>query len=128
MLGRVDRASESRSNVTASLPKVLWLLWLQGWSEAPPVARACLTSWRRLNPGWEVRAIDGAGFARYVSPEAFARIAAVPKEPEAFSDQIRIEILHLHALELRGPRYGDDRATGADAQDIARSASSSNRH
>ena len=41
-------------------------------------------------------AIDGVGFARHVSPEAFARIAAVPKEPEAFADQIRIEILHLH--------------------------------
>jgi len=38
MLGRLDRASESRFSVTASLPKVLWLLWLQGWSEAPPVA------------------------------------------------------------------------------------------
>jgi len=96
MLGRLDRASESRFSVTASLPKVLWLLWLQGWSEAPPVARASLASWRRLNPAWEVRAIDGTELARYVSPEAFARIAAVPKEPEAFSDQIRIETLHSH--------------------------------
>lgn len=78
------------------LPKILWLLWLQGWSEAPPVARACLQSWRRLNPAWEIRAIDGRTFSRYVSPNAFARIAAVPKEPEAFADQIRIELLYTH--------------------------------
>jgi len=72
------------------------VLWVQGWDEAPPVARACLASWRRLNPGWQVRAIDGSELARYVSAEAFARIAAVPKEPEAFADQIRIELLHVH--------------------------------
>src|SRR5690606_23656915 len=76
--------------------KVLWLLWLQGWDEAPPVARACLESWRRLNPGWDVRALDGTAIERYVGPRAFARIAAVPKEPEAFSDQIRIELLYRH--------------------------------
>jgi len=83
-------------DVTPNLPRVLWLLWLQGWSEAPPVVQACLTSWRRLNPGWEVRAIDGPGSAAYLAPLTFDRIAAVPKEPEAFADQIRIELLHAH--------------------------------
>ena len=83
-------------DVTASLPRILWLLWLQSWSEAPPIARACLESWRRLNPGWEVRALDGSALERHVSAQAFARIAAVPKEPEAYADQIRIELLHLH--------------------------------
>ncbi len=83
-------------DVTASLPRVLWLLWLQGWSEAPPVVQACLTSWLRLNPGWEVRAIDGPGAAEHLSPQIFEQIAAVPKEPEAFADQLRIELLHAH--------------------------------
>jgi hypothetical protein len=82
--------------VTAALPKIVWLLWLQGWSDAPPVARACLDSWRRLNPGWDVRALDGWGLDRYLSAQAFHRVAAVPKEPEAFADQIRIELLHRH--------------------------------
>ncbi len=82
--------------MTVGLPKIIWLLWLQGWDEAPPVARACLQSWRRLNPGWDVRAIDGLGVAQYVSPQTFAQIAAIPKEPEAFADQIRIELLHAH--------------------------------
>lgn len=82
--------------MTSSLPRVLWLLWLQGWDEAPPVAQACLASWRRLNPTWEIRAIDGLGTAEYLSAHTFERIATVPKEPEAFSDQIRIELLHAH--------------------------------
>jgi hypothetical protein len=60
------------------------------------VAQACLQSWRRLNPGWQVHATDGPGVAAYLSPEIYARIAAVPKEPEAFADQIRIELLHAH--------------------------------
>jgi hypothetical protein len=49
-----------------------------------------------LNPEWEVRAVDGPGVAEYLRAETFARIAAVPKEPEAFSDQIRVELLHEH--------------------------------
>jgi hypothetical protein len=49
-----------------------------------------------LNPGWEVRAIDGSLLADYVSPQTYAHIAGVPKEPEAFADQIRVELLHAH--------------------------------
>jgi hypothetical protein len=49
-----------------------------------------------LNPAWEVRAIDGPGVAEYLSSQTFEQIAAVPKEPEAFADQIRIELLHAH--------------------------------
>jgi hypothetical protein len=60
------------------------------------VAQACLASWRRLNPGFEVRALDGPGAADYLDARTFEQIAAVPKEPEAFSDQIRIELLHAH--------------------------------
>jgi hypothetical protein len=82
--------------VTSSLPRIVWILWLQGWNEAPSVAQACLQSWRRLNPGWDVRAVDGPGLAQHLSPQRFAEIAAVPKEPEAFADQIRIELLYVH--------------------------------
>jgi hypothetical protein len=49
-----------------------------------------------LNPGWEVRAIDGSLLAGYVSPATYAHVAAIPKEPEAFADQIRVELLHAH--------------------------------
>jgi hypothetical protein len=49
-----------------------------------------------LNPGWEVRAIDGSLLADYVSPATYAHVAAIPKEPEAFADQIRVELLHAH--------------------------------
>ena len=82
--------------VMPNLPRVLWLLWLQGWHEAPPVVQACLASWRRLNPGWDVRAIDGPGAADYLSAQTFEQIASTPKEPEAFGDQIRIELLRAH--------------------------------
>jgi hypothetical protein len=34
--------------------------------------------------------------AEYLSSPVFAQIAAVPKEPEAFADQIRIELLQAH--------------------------------
>jgi hypothetical protein len=49
-----------------------------------------------LNPAWEVRAVDGPALAEYLPAEVFAQIASVPKEPEAFADQIRIELLYAH--------------------------------
>jgi hypothetical protein len=43
-----------------------------------------------------VRAIDGSQLADYLDPPTYAHIAGVPKEPEAFADQIRIELLNVH--------------------------------
>lgn len=79
-----------------SLPRIVWTLWLQGWDNAPETARACLTSWRRQNPGWDVRAIDGSTVSAFLPPSIVERLTATPREPEALSDQIRIELLHAH--------------------------------
>ena len=40
-------------------PKVIWIFWHQGWSQAPLVVQAVAYSWRAHNPGWEVKCIDG---------------------------------------------------------------------
>lgn len=83
------------SDAMGELPRTLWTLWLQGWDVAPETAQACLASWRRLNPEWEVRALDRASLSSVIGTEALSRILR-PKSDQAMSDEIRIELLHAH--------------------------------
>lgn len=78
-----------------SIPKTIWTLWLQGWDSAPDLARACLASWRRLNPDWRVLALDRASLSAHLP----ARDSALPASggaPEALSDRVRIALLDTH--------------------------------
>ncbi len=80
-----------------ALPKTVWTLWLQGWDNAPDVAQACLASWRRLNPGWDIRALDAVSLRNALPAETIAAILSDESEAEARSDRIRIELLSRHA-------------------------------
>lgn len=77
-------------------PRVIWMLWLQGWDKAPPVARAARNSWQGRNPGWRVQALDRVQLSRFLPAEILEAIFAAPKPPEALSDQIRLELLHRY--------------------------------
>ncbi len=92
------------------VPKVIWMLWLQGWEKAPPVARASLASWQIRNPDWTVCSLSVADLDRYIPEDVLADILQAAKPPEAISDQVRFELLH---------RYG---GVWADATTICASA------
>lgn len=49
-----------------AIPHTVWIYWAQGEAGAPYVVRRCIESWRRLNPGWEVRVLDEAAAAALV--------------------------------------------------------------
>mmetsp|Transcript_42850 Transcript_42850/g.118455 ORF Transcript_42850/g.118455 Transcript_42850/m.118455 type:complete len:400 (-) Transcript_42850:11-1210(-) len=46
------------------IPRVIWMLWLDGWEKAPELQRRCLQSWQLFNERWEVRAIARRDFPR----------------------------------------------------------------
>ena len=41
-------------------PRIVWLLWLQGWHEAPPLVLHVRDSWRYHNQTWDIRCIDAS--------------------------------------------------------------------
>lgn len=43
---------------STAIPRVVWMLWFQGWDRAPYVCQKCKKSFELWNPGWEVRALD----------------------------------------------------------------------
>lgn len=75
------------------MPRRVWMFWEQGVEAAPEIVRECLAAWPRMNPGWEVRVLDGAA-ARRAAPR-FAKLARrCPRAtPTMRSDLLRLELL-----------------------------------
>src|SRR5690606_23029229 len=46
--------------------RTIWTLWMQGVDTAPPLVRACIESWRVLNPTWRAVALDRATLGDWV--------------------------------------------------------------
>ena len=65
------------------LPKIIWILWFQGWDNAPWLSKKCAESWKKLNPGWDVRLID----------EKNCPVPIYGDTAQARSDVVRLELL-----------------------------------
>jgi len=44
----------------------LFILWLQGWDQAPPLVRTCADTWIHHHPDWEVVLLDRYSLDRYL--------------------------------------------------------------
>ncbi len=44
--------------VDIMVTKKIWTYWHQGWEQAPSLVRQCQRSWTRLNPDYEMHALD----------------------------------------------------------------------
>ena len=77
-----------------SRPMVIWLLWFQGWKQAPPLAHECARSWIRLNPGWTVVLLDEANLSEHVDillpSERWSLL--IRRYPAAASDVVRLHL------------------------------------
>lgn len=49
--------------------KKIWILWFQGYENAPELVKTCINSWVRLNPGWDVVILDSNNITDYVSED-----------------------------------------------------------
>jgi hypothetical protein len=88
--------------------RIIWLLWLQGWRNAPLLARECASSWRRLNPHWTVVLLDGRNLHEHLNlaptlSPIFWNLTRV--RPAAASDLVRV-----HLMEQRGGVWVDSSA------------------
>lgn len=76
-------AFKKKSGYSEPLPKIVWLLWLQGWDKAPWVTQRVAESWKTMNPGWEIRMID----------KETCPVEIYGDTPQAQSDVIRLGLL-----------------------------------
>jgi hypothetical protein len=69
--------------------KTIYILWFQGFEQAPQVVQKCVASWRVYNPDWKIVLLDKHNLKNYI------RLENVDKfNKTALSDVIRISLLY----------------------------------
>ena len=92
---RNDRPSDP---LPRAVPKTVWLYWDSGEATAPPLVRACIASWRRQNPGWQVRVLDR---------DSVAAVVDMPLGPDDIPVQAYSDLLRLRLLDRHGGVWAD---------------------
>ena len=49
-----------------AVPALVWLLWLQGWEEAPSIVTTVADSWQRHNPHWTVHKVHAGNLDQFI--------------------------------------------------------------
>ncbi|WFP62233.1 capsular polysaccharide synthesis protein [Mesorhizobium sp. WSM4904] len=75
-------------------PKIIWTLWLQGIEAAPPIVKACVSSWQRVNSDWTIQVLTKESLADFL-PEVRdpSSILSMSLPDATYSDIVRIELL-----------------------------------
>ena len=72
--------------------KTIWMLWLQGWENAPDLVKACKASWTRHNANWTIHFLRAETLGEHISASAeFDTLRE--RAPVILSDIIRNELL-----------------------------------
>jgi len=74
-----------------NIPNNIFILWLQGWTNAPPLQKKALESWKKHNPTWNIILLDKENINKYVDID-FVKNKKIT--PQALSDIIRINVLN----------------------------------
>lgn len=54
--------------------RTIWTMWYQGYDEAPYLVRAALDSWIRLNPDWQVVALDRRSLSDWIDLKSIVNL------------------------------------------------------
>jgi len=114
-VGEADRAAfladQARGDVAvrdmlapyaaADLPRIIWMYWHDGEDAAPMVVRRCIQSWRRHNPGWEVRVLDKASMGAHVDMADMGNLA------EGLPNRFLANILRIRLILHHGGVWSD---------------------
>lgn len=79
------------------LPKIIWIMWYQGFESAPLIIKKCLQTWQAHNPDWAIHTLTRATIDNYVDIDLIVPGYKDKKMPlEAYSDIVRIALLNKY--------------------------------
>jgi len=78
------------------LNRTIWLLWLQGWENAPWLQRQVAKSWEVNNPTWTIQYVCLANLKEFVTDIDYIYDETKQISPQIKSDIIRVALLHAH--------------------------------
>jgi hypothetical protein len=76
--------------------KNVWLLWLQGWDNAPWLQQQVSKSWRLHNPTWTVHHVSLDNLKEYITDVDYIYDTTKDISPASKSDIIRLSLLKNH--------------------------------
>ena len=80
-------------NPGAEIPKIIWILWLQGFDAAPDLVKQCLLSWQRHHRGWKIVPLDEKNLKDHVCLDDIIRHNRQTISKQALANIIRINLL-----------------------------------
>jgi hypothetical protein len=78
------------------LERTVWLLWLQGWDQAPWLALRAAESWEINNPTWNVERLSLDNLGDYVSDVEYIYDQSKTMSPQWIADIVRVSLLKNH--------------------------------
>lgn len=78
------------------LNKTIWLLWLQGWDNAPWLVKQIAESWEINNPDWNIEYVTSDNFHKYVRDIDYIYDKTKEIKPQHQADIIRLSLLKNH--------------------------------
>jgi hypothetical protein len=76
--------------------KTIWLLWFQGWDNAPYLQKRVAESWRINNPNWKIEYLDMDNLKKYITDIEYIYDENKTIGYAAKSDIIRLSLLKNH--------------------------------
>jgi len=82
--------------VTTAIKKTIWIIWYQGFDNAPELVKRCVDSWYYFNPDFEIILLDKNNLSNYIelnNPIDFNRRDLTV---QAKSELHRLDLLHKY--------------------------------
>lgn len=64
-------ANQNTFDAAQQIPRIIWIYWAQGWSQAPDLVKKCRSAWERMHPDWEIRALTDKNIEEYIDIESY---------------------------------------------------------
>jgi len=86
-------AMEDTSETNVDIPKIIWILWLQGFENAPEIVKKCVGTWEKANENWRIIKLNRESIKEYISIEKVLEANRNNIEKSDISDVVRIKLL-----------------------------------
>lgn len=75
--------------------KTIYILWFQGFDNAPEIVKRCVNSWKHYNPDWEIILFDNNNLINYVDLHNYITCTELMEKCH-LSDIVRCLLLQLY--------------------------------
>ncbi len=80
-------------SISSEFPKIIWVMWWQGYETSPAIVKRCIRSWVKKNPDWELVFLDKDSVKEYLTLDYIVNFKENVMHLQHLADVIRINLL-----------------------------------